>query len=120
LTTSLTLAGSSGDRFYTMQSSANSGTESAVTMSAEHAMTITEIRVRTTNTQPSTGSLVFTLRKNGVDTALVLTIAANSAANVFTATGSIAIAAGDLICMKIRNNASTISANIPQLSIVYQ
>ena len=120
LTTSLTLAGSSGDRFYTMQSSANSGTESAVTMSAEHAMTITEIRVRTTNTQPSTGSLVFTLRKNGVDTTLVLTIAANSAANVFTATGSIAIAVGDLICMKIRNNASTTSANIPQLSVVYQ
>jgi hypothetical protein len=120
LSTSITLAGSSGDRFYTIQSSANSGTESAVTMSAEHAMTITEIRVRTTNTQPSTGSLVFTLRRNGADTTLVLTIAANAAAGVFTATGSIAIAVGDLICLKIRNNATATSANIAQISVVYQ
>lgn len=119
LSTSITLAGSSGDRFYTIQSSANSGTESAVTMSAEHAMTITEIRVRTTNTQPSTGSLVFTLRRNGADTTLVLTIAANAAVGVFTATGSIAIAVGDLICLKIRNNATATSANIAQISVVY-
>lgn len=120
LSTGVTLAGSSGDRFYTMQSGGNSGTESAVTMSAEFAMTITEIRVRTTNTQPASGSLVFTLRRNGADTALVLTLAASSVAGVYTATGSIAIAAGDLICMKIRNNATATSANLAQISISYQ
>jgi hypothetical protein len=120
LTTALTLNGSSGDRFFTMQSGGSAGTETAVTMSAEHAMTITELRVKTTTTQPANGSLVFTLRRNGSDTALALTINGGTTANVFTATGSIAIAVGDLICFKVRNNATTISANIVQISATYQ
>lgn len=119
LSIGFTVAGSSGDRFYTMQTGANSGTETNVTMSAEYAMTITEIRIRTTGTQPASGSLVFTLRRNGADTTLVLTLAASSVAGVYTATGSIAIAAGDLICMKIRNNATATSANLAQMSISY-
>lgn len=120
LSTGVTVPLSSGDRFFIMQSGLSSGTESAVTMSAEYAMTITEIRIRTTNAQPASGSLVFTLRRNGADTALVLTLAANAVAGVYTATGSIAIAAGDLICMKIRNNATATSANLVQISISYQ
>lgn len=119
LSTGVTLAGSSGDRFYTMQSGTNSAAETNVTMSAEYAMTITEIRIRTTGTQPASGSLVFTLRRNGADTTLVLTLAASSVAGVYTATGSIAIATGDLICMKIRNNATATSANLAQISISY-
>jgi len=117
--TSFTLAASSGDRWYVMQNGLNSGTESAVQASAEFAMTFTEIRVRTVSTQSATGSLVFTLRKNGVDQ-FSLTIAAGATAGVYTATGSFSVVAGDLINWKIRNNATATSANIAQLSATYQ
>jgi hypothetical protein len=117
--TGFTLAASSGDRWYVIQSGTNSGTESNVQVSAEFAMTFTEIRVRTTGTQSATGSLVFTLRKNGVDQ-FALTIAAGAAAGVYSATGSFSVVAGDLINFKIRNNATAISANIAQLSATYQ
>lgn len=117
--TSFTLAASSGDRWYVMQNGLSSGTESAVQASAEFAMTFTEIRVRTVNTQSATGSLVFTLRKNGVDQ-FALTIAAGATANTYTATGSFSVVAGDLINWKIRNNATATSANIAQLSATYQ
>jgi hypothetical protein len=117
--TGITLAASSGDRWYVMQNGLSSGTESLVQASAEFAMTFTEIRVRTTGTQSATGSLVFTLRKNGVDQ-FSLTIAAGAAAGVYTATGSFSVVAGDLINWKIRNNATAISANITQISATYQ
>jgi hypothetical protein len=117
--TSFTLAASSGDRWYVMQNGLSSGTEAAVQASAEFAMTFNEIRVRTFSTQSATGSLVFTLRKNGVDQ-FSLTIAAGAVAGVYTATGSFSVVAGDLINWKIRNNATATSANIAQLSATYQ
>ena len=117
--TGITLAASSGDRWYVMQNGLSSGTESLVQASAEFAMTFTEIRVRTTGTQSATGSIVFTLRKNGVDQ-FALTIAAGATAGVYTATGSFSVVAGDLINWKIRNNATAISANVTQISATYQ
>jgi hypothetical protein len=117
--TGITLAASSGDRWYVMQNGLSSGSESLVQASAEFAMTFTEIRVRTSGTQSATGSLVFTLRKNGVDQ-FALTIAAGATAGVYTATGSLSVVAGDLINWKIRNNATAISANITQISATYQ
>jgi hypothetical protein len=117
--TSFTLAASSGDRWYVMQNGLSSGTESLVQASAEFAMTFTEIRVRTSGTQSATGTLVFTLRKNGVDQ-FSLTIAAGAVAGVYTATGSLSVVAGDLINWKIRNNATAISANVTQISATYQ
>lgn len=114
-----TLAGSGGDRYYVMQNGANSGVEATVQVSAEFAMTFTEIRVRTTSTQSATGSFVFTIRKNGVDQ-FSLTIAAGAVAGVYTATGSFSVVAGDLINWKIRNNATVTSANFTQFSATYQ
>jgi hypothetical protein len=116
--TGITLAGTSGDRWYVMQNGNNSGTEAAVQISAEFPMTFTGIRVKTTNSQPATGNIVFTLRKNGVDQ-FSLTIAAGAAAGVFTATGSFSAVAGDLLNWKIRNNATTTSTNIVQFSAIY-
>jgi len=117
--TGITIAASSGDRWYVMQNGLSSGSESLVQASAEFAMTFTEIRVRTSGTQSATGTLVFTLRKNGVDQ-FSLTIAAGAVAGVYTATGSFSVVAGDLINWKIRNNATAISANITQFSATYQ
>lgn len=117
--TSLTLAGSSGDRFYQMTSGLSSATESVVQMSMEFAATFTGLRIRTTNTQSATGSMVWTLRVNGVDTALSITIAAGSGAGIFTSTGSVAVVAGDLVCWKARNNATVTSANLTQYSAIH-
>jgi hypothetical protein len=116
---SLTIAASSGDRFLTLTGMVNSATEGPTQISAEYAMIFNRLVVRTTSTQSATGSLVFTLRKNGVDTAIILTIAAGATANTFVANGSVAFAVGDLISIKVRNNATATSSNIVQMSNMY-
>lgn len=115
----LTLASGSGDRFIGLTSMLNGGTESPAQIAAEYAMVFTRMVIRTTTTQNVGGSLVFTLRKNGVDTALVVTIAAGATANVFAANGSVSFAQGDLISIKARNNAAATSANVVQMSNMY-
>ena len=77
------------------------------------AGTLSRLYVQTSSSQPATGSLVCTVRKNSVDQALTLTIAAGSAAGVFTdLVNSVSVAAGDLLGMKFQNSATTVSANI--------
>ncbi|MCL4522639.1 MAG: hypothetical protein M1453_07765 [Acidobacteria bacterium] len=75
--------------------------------------------VRILGSQPASGSLVATLRKNGVDQAVTITIAAGSAAGTFTdTTNSFTFAAGDEISIKFVNNASVASPSI-SMSIGY-
>lgn len=69
------------------------------------------------STQSATGSLVITLRKNQVDTALAITIAAGSVAGTYSnTTNSVAFSAGDLTSVKIQNNATVTSAFLQTLS----
>lgn len=71
------------------------------------------------NASPAGGTLVFTIRKNAVDTALIITCAAGSAAgNYFNTTTSVSFSAGDLISFKIVNNAPANSGYITQASII--
>lgn len=71
--------------------------------------------------QPATGSLVFTLRVNSVDTAMTITIAAGSLSNVYyNNSTSISVAAGSAISFKAQNNASTTSGAIITNSIMYE
>jgi hypothetical protein len=75
--------------------------------------TLSRLYVQTSAAQPATGSLVCTVRKNSVDQALTLTIAAGSAAGVFTdLVNTVSVVAGDLMGMKFQNNATTVSANV--------
>jgi hypothetical protein len=77
------------------------------------AGTISRLYVQTSSAQPATGSLVCTVRKNSVDQTLTLTIAAGSAAGVFTdLVNSVSVVAGDFLGMKFQNNATTTSANV--------
>lgn len=76
--------------------------------------------VTTTSGQPVSGSLVFTVRKNGANTALAITIAAGSAAGVYAATNSIAFAEGDLLSISAVNNATGNSAAIAGLGVRLQ
>jgi hypothetical protein len=75
--------------------------------------TISKLYIMTNTAQPATGSLVCTLRKNSVDQALTVTIAAGSAAGVFTdLVNAVSVTAGDQIGMKFVNNATGTSAAI--------
>ncbi len=75
---------------------------------------------RTSGSQPASGTLVATIRKNGVDTAVTVTIPANGAAQTVSDTSnSFSVAAGDLIGIKTVNNAATSSANIGGWSIEF-
>jgi hypothetical protein len=70
--------------------------------------------------QPATGSLVFTLRVNAVDTSMTITIAAGSVTNKFyNTTSNISVVQGDLITFKVVNNASTLNVLVSN-SIMYE
>lgn len=74
---------------------------------------IANLSIITGTSQPASGSLVFTLRKNGVDTSLVVTVSANDpAGNYGDNTHSVTVVAGDLISLKSVNNASGNSAEL--------
>lgn len=85
-----------------------------------------DLFVLVSGTQPSSGSLVFTLMKGATvagvaNTALVLTVAANTAAGggtVYSNTlNSVAVNAGDIGVLKVVNNATATSARIISASL---
>lgn len=80
--------------------------------------TIGRMIVQTNTTQNAGGSLVVSLNKNGVGTTITITIAAGSAAGVFTDyVNSFNLVAGDYVTIKVVNNAAAISAAFVQVSI---
>lgn len=79
---------------------------------------VSNLVIVTATAQSGTGSIVFTVRKNGVDTALTITIAAGTAAGTFTdSTNSVLFAANDLISLKAVNNATANSTQLIAWSI---
>lgn len=68
--------------------------------------------------QPATGSLVFTMRVNIVDTAYIITIAAGSTTGVYQNTaGSLSVPAQGILEYKITNNAAASSGTIVAVSV---
>ena len=73
--------------------------------------------VQTATTQNSGGSCVVSINKNGVATGISITIAASSAAGVFTDyVNSVSLVAGDYLTIKVVNNAASNSAAFTQVS----
>jgi hypothetical protein len=73
--------------------------------------------------QPATGALVFTLRKNAVDTAYTITVAANSVTGIFPSTpngNSLAVVYGDIISFKAQNFATASTGAIVLSSIILE
>jgi hypothetical protein len=92
---------------------ASSATEGSRQSVIPLAGTIKNFYVVTGNAQPGDGALTITLRKNGVDTAVTITIAAGAASNVFTdLTHSFTVVAGDLLSIKFVNASASASAQI--------
>ena len=86
------------------------------------ASTFSRLYVKITSNQVAGGSLVFTIRKNSVDTAIVATIAAGSAGGteVSNTANSVSFAAGDDLSIKIQNNAGATSATVGNISIMVE
>lgn len=76
------------------------------------ATTVRNVVVKTSGSQPGTGSLVFTLQQNGVDTGIVITIPVSAPAGMFTSSTTVAFAIGDTWNWKAVNNDPTASATI--------
>jgi hypothetical protein len=68
--------------------------------------------------QPAGNTFTVTLRKNGVDTAAVITVAGGSAAGNYTSTTSVAFAAGDFVSFKIVNTGTSTSGALICSSIL--
>ena len=94
-----------------------SGTEAPRRLPMPTACTLSNFYFLMSSNQPGTGSLVLTIRKNGADTALVITVAAGSVAGNYANTSNTAtFAAGDLMSIRFNNNASGSSGGIGAFS----
>jgi len=92
---------------------AGAGTLAQRQSSMTFSGTASHLQVRTSTTQPVSGALTFTVQKNGVDTALVLVIAAGSAAGVYdNVINTFTFVDGDLISFKGVNSATGNSAGL--------
>ncbi len=81
------------------------------------ASTAGNYSIQTITTQPATGALIFTIRKNSVDTAITITVPAGSAGAISTTATTVAFSALDRISIKVQNLATTASAQITHQSI---
>ena len=83
--------------------------------------TISKLYLNILNAQSATGSNVITVRKNGVDTPLTVTIPAGGAAGVYSdTTNSFTVSEGDILTYKLVNSATIPSGRIISLSVEFQ
>jgi len=111
-----------GTRYASLQGRENIATaEVGARLTMRGSGTFRGIYLETNNAQPVTGGLTVTLRKNGADTALTFTIAAGSAAGVYSDTANtVTFADGDTFNFKIDNAAPALaSAQILNTSVMY-
>lgn len=88
-------------------------TESTVQFVMTEATDINNLYVRTSGTQPGDGSIVITLRVNGISRALTATIPAGSSSTTFSdITHTVSVVAGDLVCWQVVNNSSSTGVTI--------
>lgn len=82
------------------------------------ACVASDLTLITGTNQPASGNVIYTLRKNGVDTAITITIAANAAAGTFSdSTHTVSFGANDLVSLKAVNNATGNSSGLISWSI---
>jgi len=75
------------------------------------ACTISSLYIETTGAQPASGTLVATVLKNNVATAITITIPISGAAGIYTdLIHSVSFSAGDAITVQLVNNATGASA----------
>lgn len=99
----------------------NTTIENAATMIAPVAFTLSNMyTLHYTSTQPASGAQVLTVRKNGVDTALSITIAAGSVPTTTPysdLTNSVSFAVGDRMTIKRQNLATAAGGAVSGISL---
>jgi hypothetical protein len=92
---------------------------SAFNIAITEACTISNLIFTNSGAQPGTGSLVVTVQKNNADTAITATLAAGAGTSTVTdLVNSVSFAAGDLLIIKVVNNATGASATISRHSLL--
>jgi hypothetical protein len=99
-----------------------SGVELARIFVVPEACTISKMYVRMYTAQTASGSLVFTIRKNQVDQAMTVTIAAGSAASTEanSSSATATFAAGDDMTFKVVNNGTITSGTVHNTSVMVE
>jgi hypothetical protein len=112
-------AGTSGaTRYFGFSDNNNTTNELIRRTFLPNACTLKNFYVRTAGTQPASGSHVLTILKNGVATAITVTIPAGSGAGIVSdTTNSESFAAGDEISIKAVNNATGNSSTLVSFAI---
>jgi len=89
-------------------------------MAVPRAGTLKNLYIRTTVGPQGNGTITFTLRKNGVDTALVLSWANGTAASLKSDTSNtVAVVAGDLLSIKCVQGASDSGVGIGGVTLQF-
>jgi hypothetical protein len=105
-------------RFYGFAYSSNANLETNRRVLIPKACTLMNFYLRTSGTQPASGSHVFTILKNGVATSITLTVPAGSGAGIFSdTTNQENFVVGDEISIAAVNNASETSSIVLSFSI---
>lgn len=106
--------------FYLAPGAASTSTAESQRLIILPATTISYLAVTIGGNQPASGTLIVTLRQNGSDTALTVTVPANSfqGFSVVDSTHSVRGEAGDYYSFKVINNASGASCNDVTVSAV--
>jgi hypothetical protein len=83
-------------------------------------ITVSDFCVYVGGAQPSSGSLLATVRKNAVDSALSLTIPLSSTTSVYAAASNVTFASGDLFSISLNNLASASAISLLGFGVTYQ
>ena len=113
--------GASSSSFLGFYNTAGTATEANRQLVATRAGTLKRLYIVTSSTQSATGTLVFTVRLNGGNTSLVVTVAAGAEAGTYSdLSNTVAVAQGDLIgVVNVTNNATATSAGIRNISLLF-
>jgi hypothetical protein len=85
------------------------------------AGTIKNLTVKTNSTQPASGTLVLTVQKGAVDQAVVVTVPTSGGANSYQdSTHSVSWIAGEVLGIKLKNNATAASCQISGVTVEFQ
>lgn len=103
---------------YLGQSGLITTAEATARIALSQAATIKFLYIRTSSTQTGTGSLVFTVLKNGSPTTVTITVAAGEAAGLKSdITHSFTVVAGDELTLQAQNNGTATGAQISGWSL---
>jgi hypothetical protein len=112
-----------GTTYYPITGTATSAAEAGRVVVMPYAGTLKNLYVRIGVTaQPATGSMVFTLRKNGANTAITVTFTNADGTNATKSdtTNSVTVAAGDTISIQAVNNATGTSGQFVSFSLILE